>query len=87
MAPEDFLVDEELSRANLGKDKNGVVVTRTDDQLNRWKEYFQEVLNWPASGILRILLMEEQPLGIRTGHITMAEVNRALKSSEEQECC
>ena len=27
------------------KDKNGVVLTRTDDQLNRWKEHFQEVFN------------------------------------------
>jgi len=26
------------------KDKNGLVLTRTEDQLNRWKEYFQEVL-------------------------------------------
>ena len=52
------MVDEELSRANLGKDKNWVVVTRTDDQLNRWKEYFQEVLNWPAPEILRILLKD-----------------------------
>ena len=30
------------------KDNNGVVLTRTDDQLNRWKEHFQEVPNRPA---------------------------------------
>ena len=48
MTPKDCLVGEELSRAPV-KDKNGVVLTRTDYQLNRWKEYFQEVLNRPAS--------------------------------------
>ena len=30
------------------RDKNRVVLTRTEDQLNRWKEHFQEVLNRPA---------------------------------------
>ena len=30
------------------KDKNSTVLTRTEDQLNRWKERFQEVLNRPA---------------------------------------
>ena len=30
------------------KDRKGVDLTRTDDQLNRWKEHFQEILNRPA---------------------------------------
>ena len=29
------------------KDKNGVVLTRTNDQFNRCKEQFQEILNRP----------------------------------------
>ena len=61
------------------KDKNGVVLTKTDDQLNRWKEHLQEDLNRPA--------LENPPdltegplLNTRTGQITMAEVKRSLKS-------
>ena len=30
------------------KDKNGEVLTSTDDQFIRWKEHFQEILNRPA---------------------------------------
>ena len=61
------------------KDKNGAVLTRTEDQLNRWKEHFQEVLNRPAPENPPNLT-EGPLLGIRTGQITMAEVKRALKS-------
>ena len=61
------------------KDKNGVVLTRMDDQLNRWKELFQEVLNRPAPENPPDLT-EGLLLDIRTGQITMAEVKRSLKS-------
>ena len=61
------------------KDKNRVVLTRTDDQLNRWKEHFQEVLNRPAPENPPNLT-EGPLLDIRTGQITMAEVKRSLKS-------
>ena len=61
------------------KDKNGAVLTRTEDQLNRWKEHFQEVLNRPAPENPPNLT-EGPLLRIRTGQITMAEVKRALKS-------
>ena len=36
------------------KDKNGDVLTSTDDQLIRWKEHFQEILNRPAPETRRI---------------------------------
>ena len=61
------------------KDKNGEVLTRTDDQLIRWKEHFQEILNRPAPENPPDLT-EGPPLAIRTGPITMVEVTRALKS-------
>ena len=51
------------------KDKNGAVLTRTEDQLNRWKEHFQEVLNRPAPEKPPDLT-EGALLDIRTGHIT-----------------
>ena len=61
------------------KDKNGVVLTSTDDQLNPWKEHLQEVLNRPAPENPPDLT-EGPLLDIRTGQITMAEVKRSLKS-------
>ena len=61
------------------KDKNGVVLTRTDNQLNRWKEHFQEVLNRPAPENPPDLT-EGPLLEIRTGQITMAEIKISLKS-------
>ena len=61
------------------KDKNGVVLSRTDDQLNRWKEHFQEFLNRPAPKNPPDLT-EGPLLDIRTGQITMAELKRSLRS-------
>ena len=61
------------------KDKNGVVLTRTDDQLNRRKESFQEILNRPAPENPPDLTVGPA-LGIGTGPITMAEVKNALKN-------
>ena len=61
------------------KDKNGAVLTWTEDQLNRWKEHFQEVLNRPAPENPPNLT-EGPLLGIPTGQITMVEVKGALKS-------
>ena len=60
------------------KDTNGVVLTRIDDQLNQWKEYFREVFNRPAPETPPALT-EGPQLGIRAGHITMTEVKRSLK--------
>ena len=61
------------------KDENGEVLTSTDDQLIRWKEHFQEILNRRAPENPPDLI-EAPPLAIRTGPITMVEVTRALKS-------
>ena len=60
------------------KDKNGNIITKPEDQLKRWREHFQEVLNRPPptdSPSLEI----GQPLNIRTGNITRAEVTTAIK--------
>ena len=61
------------------KDKNGEVLTSTDDQLIRWKEHFQEILNRPTPENPPDLT-EGPPLAIRTEPITMVEVTRVLKS-------
>lgn len=43
-----LLTVRKTAKSKSIKDKNGVVFTRTDDQLNRWKEQFQETLKRPA---------------------------------------
>ena len=74
-----LLSGRKLVQSKPVRHKNGVVLTRTEDQLNRWKEHCQGVLNRPA--------LENPPdltegplLDNRTGQITMAEVKRSLKS-------
>ena len=40
------LAEKEISRViRQVKDRNGEVLTKIEDQLNRWKEHFQEILN------------------------------------------
>ena len=56
-----------------------MVLTRTEDQLSRWKERFQDVLNRLAPENPSDLI-ERPLLAIRTGQITMTEVKRSLKS-------
>ena len=60
-------------------DTNEAVLTRIDEQLNQWKEYYQDVLNRPTPQNPPVLT-EGPLLDIRTGHITMVEVKRALKA-------
>ena len=43
------------------KDRNGEVLTKFEDQLNRWKEYFQKILNRPVP---------ENPTDLPEGHCT-----------------
>lgn len=60
------------------KDKNNNTLTKLEDQLDRWKEHFSEVLNRPPPTNPPIL--EEGPtLNIETDKITENEVRKALK--------
>jgi hypothetical protein len=36
-----------VSRSSPVKDSNGNVISKIEEQLKRWKEHFQEVLNRP----------------------------------------
>ena len=60
------------------KDKNGETLTKLEDQLGRWKEHFEEVLNRPPPTDPPIL----QPgptLNINVGDITEMEVATAIR--------
>ena len=60
------------------KDKNGATLTKLEEQLGRWQEHFQEVLNRPPPTNPPIL--EPGPtLNIEVGDITEAEVVTAIR--------
>jgi hypothetical protein len=59
------------------KDSNDKTLTKLEDQLNRWREHFQEVLNRPPPTEPPIL--ETGPtLKIKVGEITKTEFTRAI---------
>ena len=61
------------------RDKEGKLLTHIDDQLARWKEHFQEVLNRPPPQDAPQLEPEDL-LHINTGPITKAEIRKSLRS-------
>ena len=61
------------------RDKEGKLITSIEEQLKRWKEHFQEVLNRPPP-TLRPHLRPGEPLNINTGEITKTEIRKALAS-------
>ena len=61
------------------RNKKGRLLTMVEDQLTRWKEHFQEVLNRPASE-QRPQLNSGDPLDINIGEITKEKIHKALSS-------
>ena len=62
----------------LVKDKNGKALTKPEEQLTRWQEHFQEVLNRPPP-TNPPSIERGQVLKIKTGPITKTEVTTAIK--------
>ncbi|CAG2220071.1 unnamed protein product [Mytilus edulis] len=61
------------------KDKDNNTLTKLEDQLERWKEHFEQVLNRPPPTDPPEL--QNGPiLNIKTSKITKTEVNKAIKS-------
>ena len=61
------------------RDKEGKLLTTIEDQLARWKEHFQEVLN-RAPPDERPQLAPGDPLDINTREISKTEIRKALSS-------
>ena len=61
------------------RDKSGKLLTSVEDQLARWKEHFQEVLNRPSPQNPPELEPGDR-LNIDTGAVTKQEIRKALKS-------
>lgn len=69
-----------FSRSVPVKDRHGRLLTNVDEQLSRWREYFEEVFNLNRTGITVIHKENITPLPIRTVPPSMAEVTSAIKA-------
>ena len=58
--------------------KTGQVLTNQADQLNRWKEYFEELLNRPSPVELPDIPPVETPLRINTDRPSIQEIRKAI---------
>ena len=68
------------------KDKNGNIITKPEEQLKRWQEHFQEVLNRPPPTDPPNI-EKRQVLKIKTGRITRTEVTTAIKHLKSGKAC
>ena len=65
--------------------KTGQVVINQAVQLNRWKEYFKELLNRPSPDELPDLPPAETPRRINTDRPSKQEIRKAILPVEERE--
>ena len=61
------------------RNKEGDILAKADEQLARWKEHFEEVLNRPPP-IHQPVLQPGEELPIKTENISRAEIRAAIKS-------
>ena len=69
-------------KPNLSKpisNRDGVILAKPDEQLARWEEHFEEVLNRPLPNNPTTLQKRIQ-LPVKTDGISKAEINSAFKS-------
>lgn len=61
------------------KDKNGKLLVTVDEQLHRWKEHFEEVLNISRSGIQVVEIPNAPKLKFNEHPPTVSEIEEAIK--------
>lgn len=62
------------------KDRDGELLTNVDEQLRRWKEHFENILNMQTDGVSPTLNDDILTLPIRTDPPTTLEINEAIKA-------
>ena len=60
------------------RDKGGKILTKKEDQLKRWAEHFEELLNRPAPGAIADIPPAENQLLVNCNTSTEEEVRRAI---------
>ena len=61
------------------RDKQGNLLTKESLQLQRWKEYFQDILNRPPPDSIPDIEEATEDLNINCGRISKEEIKRAIK--------
>ena len=61
------------------RDKQGNLLTKESLQLQRWKEYFQDILNRPPPDSIPDIEETTEDLNINCGRISKEEIKRAIK--------
>jgi hypothetical protein len=61
------------------KDKDGRILVAVEEQLARWKEHFQEILNRPCEAHSRLERRNVPELQVATGPPSKSEILKALK--------
>ena len=62
------------------KNTDGQLLTTIDEQLTRWRDHFQEVLNLERDGIIITRIENPDPIPVRTAPPSRTEVTDAIKA-------
>ena len=65
-------------------DKTGHVLTNQSNQLNRWKEYFEELLSRPSPDEPQDIPPTETPLRVNTDRPSKQEIRKALQERQSE---
>ena len=70
------------NKTNVVKDKNGVVLTKEEEQRERWAEHFKEILNRPDPEEEAAIEDMGFNIEMKRGRITQQEIIEAIKSTK-----
>uniref|UniRef100_A0A0B7BIF3 Uncharacterized protein n=1 Tax=Arion vulgaris TaxID=1028688 RepID=A0A0B7BIF3_9EUPU len=65
--------------SGLIKDKRGKVISNTKEQMERWKEHFEELLNMPKPQVPPEIEPAEEELQINCERPSKEEIMKAIK--------
>ena len=70
------------SKTTVVKDKDGKVLTKEQDQLDRWEEHFRETLNRPDPDVEAAIEDMGFQMEMTRGNITQQETERAIRQTK-----
>ena len=71
-----------VTKSMTVRDRNGEVLMKSDDQLRRWEEHFQETLNRPNPEEEASIVDTEFQVKMKRGPITQAEIKEAVRQTK-----
>ena len=76
------LAGKKSSTSKPIKDKHGNTLTKQEDQLRRWGEYFEELLNRPPSPIPLAIPKAKLMFDVNTTKPSMEEIAKAIRDQK-----